>query len=162
LKILWVKSNLIGSRLIRWGLGIDCSHVALWFEDVRLIYHSYGKGMHEVDPTEFFKINTTVHSIDLTCDEFAIYSEFSAAVVDIEYDYSALAYLAWRGSLKKFLGVPFPQKNLLQHDSKYLCTEALYAFFEIYAKHTGEVILLQSQLAINSPCEVYRYLKTVL
>jgi hypothetical protein len=163
MKILFVKSNKFGSRLIRWGLGEDCSHVAVWFESLKKALHSYGAGITELSEEDFFKINTIVHQIPVSIpSEEIFYYAFKAATAKIPYDYSALCYFAYRGCLKKFFNVPFPKENALDKRSKFLCTEAIYAFLDIYSLETHHTILVNSVLSITSPYQLYLYLKTVL
>jgi hypothetical protein len=140
LKLLWVHSNKIGSKLIRWGLDTDCSHFAICFDegqiddplseteiDKGIAFHSYGSGTQLTWLKSFIRKNYVVHALEpreeLTlAQEEAVYKAILESEADRPYDYAALAWFGWRAALYKFLGWEIGGPNRWQHPEARLCT----------------------------------------
>lgn len=131
MKALFVASSHIGSRIIRWGLGEDCSHFAVCFDEDEhgggIIFHSYGKGPQLCWMRDFLEKYTVVHAlVPLVAptleNEEAIYKGMISAHSKDKYDYFALAWWSWRAALKKFMGVAIPPRNEWQRGNMSLCT----------------------------------------
>lgn len=126
MKLLFVKSNKWGSRFIRWGLGSDCSHFAVSFDDM-IVFHSVSGGA-ELEWLGLFKRNyTIVHALKFKApmplqDEESIYQGMLAEYSGEGYDFKALLFWLWRGTLLKFFGVPLPPKNQWSVSGYNLCT----------------------------------------
>lgn len=131
MRLLFVTSNLLGARFIRWGLGTDCSHFAVCFDEDSLgrgiVFHSYGVGAQLEWLGHFQKKNITVHSLEFVAkltlqEEEGIYKSLLSEYYGEGYDYKALLYWTWRGILNKFFKVPLPPKNRWAVDGYQLCT----------------------------------------
>jgi hypothetical protein len=129
MKFLWTTSDKVGARLIRWGLGSDCSHFAICFdEDIGgIVFHSHGKGPQLEWLGEFLKKNHVVHALTFKTplalmDEEDIYRKLVASYSSNRYDYPALLWWAWRGFLNKLFGIPITKENHWQQRGMSLCT----------------------------------------
>jgi len=162
LKILFVKANKIGSKIIRWGLNEPASHVAVQFGTSAMVYHSYLTGIREAHETDFHTDYDIVSEIDLDLfDESFILSRFEDAIPKKQtYDYPALFYFAWRGFLYKYFHRPFPRLNSWQEGGGFLCTEITYILAEILAEELAVMILPEDKdIAMVSPWTLYQLLK---
>ena len=130
--LLWTTSKKIGARIIRWGLGSDCSHFAVMFdEDLgerAIVFHSTSRGVGIDWLGSFLKENTIVHSlgprIPLTLQgEEAIYRKILASNIGVKYDYKALLYWVVWGLMAKMFGTGMPSRNRWQSKKDFLCTE---------------------------------------
>ena len=161
MNLLFVKSDKIGSKIIRWGLGEDVSHVIVEFDGkYHQYFHSYGMRLQPLSPKEYAAIGyEVVHKIELylpyeeECVAQDMYYKDSKYQL---YDYPSFVYFGWRAALKKFFDVPFPKRNSANERDKTLCTEALYLAADIFADITGYVILpTDMDLAITTPKDSY-------
>jgi hypothetical protein len=163
MKLLFVRSNKLGSRIIRWGLGEPVSHVAV---DIPAgIYHSYGTGIIKSSRDAFHAVYTVHRSLEISFPETlqqAATELFESYVSPHDgYDYPALAFFAFRAMLKKLLRVPFPKTNRLQVIESFLCTEIVYLVAQVHAELVGDALLLEvgDDLAMHSPWELYQILE---
>lgn len=161
MKLLFVKSPMIGSRIIRWGLDEPVSHVIVSFDvdKMPVMFHSYGSGLTRLYADEFekhrYEIVDLVELPLIFSQELAARKEFEASTGYQKYDYLALAYFSWRVFLKKFFKKPLPDVNRWGFSDYDLCTEAVYLVAEIYAKITAKMILPPARdLGIVSPWEL--------
>ena len=131
MKLLFVKSNKVGSRVIRWGLRSDCSHFAVCFDEDSLgsgiVFHSYGLGTKLEWLGEFDKHFEVVHALEFktklaVCDEETIYQRLLQLYSGKRYDYPALAWWTWRALLNRLFGVPIGVKNRWSVEGMLLCT----------------------------------------
>lgn len=131
MKLLWVKANKPGSRLIRWGLGTKSSHFAVCFDEDEegggIVFHSYGKGPQMGwfgDFLEHYEIvfALSFKSVLTLADEESIYKGIIKQYRKQWYDYAALAWWAWRVLLLKFFRQPLPEKNAWAINGFALCT----------------------------------------
>jgi len=130
-KLLWVTSEKIGSRLVRWGTDSDCSHFAITFdEDERghgIVFHSYGSGTQLVWFREFIKNYQIIHALapkqNLTLfEEERVYRNILDSESGLKYDYPALAWWCWRVILAKCFNTPITHENKYENPRMRLCT----------------------------------------
>lgn len=125
MRLLWVKSNLPLSLLIRWGLKEPCSHFAVVFDD-KLVIHSDLMGVGLKWYPEFVKSHTVVHERDYDIDTFAqeaVYQGVLDVYAGSSYAYKAFFYFCWRALLWRILGVAMPEKNPYDVKGQFLCTQ---------------------------------------
>jgi hypothetical protein len=160
--VLLVRSNKIGSRLIRWGLGEPVSHFAIRFHIPGVIYHAYGRGILRVDPADFHNEIVETIALPATDAEEILCEQFFKNCTGYQaYDYPALLYFTWRVALKKFFGVAMPPLNAWNVDDYDICTELAYMLGEAYAQYCGKMILPEGyDLAIVSPWQLGNLLKS--
>jgi hypothetical protein len=115
--VLFTRSNLLGSRIIRAVTGEEVSHCAILLSNTGVI-HATPTGSAVVPLSEFKKVNTLVYLIAIPRDT-AIRVDFAR---NKSYDWGAFCYLGLRLLLRK-VGIRLPKKNLWQTTGMYLCTE---------------------------------------
>lgn len=128
---LWSTSELAVSKAIRLGLGEDCSHFSIVFDEHEdgygLMLHSSLMGVELLWFNKFRESHKIIHALRPRPD-FALNQEesvFRAIVTKFygkSYDYKALAYWAWRGFLKRCFGKPIPSVNRWGDRDQFLCT----------------------------------------
>jgi len=132
MKLLWVKADKIGSKIIRWGLNSDCSHFGISFDEDEqgrgIAFHSYGVGTQLEWLREFKKKYTIVHSLTPSWamtlqEEENVYK----AILDEEagrlYDYAGISFFALIALRNKMTGkTSLPTSNSWQKDNMRLCT----------------------------------------
>lgn len=163
MKILFVRSNKIGSKIIQWGLDEPVSHVAVEFSDAHLIYHSYGSGITVVEPYEFYEKHSVIGSISLNvASDEEIHRLFKSSIPPRHgYDYLGLLYFTWRGFLKKFFNRPLPRLNAWQEQENFLCTELDYILCNTLAEKTGLMLLPENyDIAMLPPWQLFKLMQT--
>lgn len=155
MRLIWTKSNMVLSRLIRWGLDTDCSHFAIVFNSPAggLMFESNLIGTHPSFYKNSSKKFELVHSIDLNIPaelENMVWDKIVDKYDGKGYDFGAFAYFIWRGILKKFLNISMPDKNRWATENAFLCVECGNVLEEF-----GIVLPLGIDTAIASPHEVY-------
>ena len=112
--VLFTRSSLPVSWLIRKITGEDCSHVAI-LQDGHVIHCDF-TGVHLVTLEEFTKHSQIVHEakLDQSIDMKAVYEKHRHAW----YDFGALSYLGLR-----YLFPFLPKANLWQTTGMYICSE---------------------------------------
>lgn len=162
MNVLLVKSNKLGSRLIRWGLGEPASHMAVEFPDAGVVYHAYGHSILRVARKDFNYILVDKIVLRATAAEDCdMENFFRSATTYQKYDYPALLYFAWRVFLKRYLGRPFPRVAAWNVPDWSICTELGYLIGEAYARSCGQMILPEGyDLAIVSPWQLGNLLKS--
>jgi hypothetical protein len=153
-KILFVKSNLLGSKIIRWGLNEESSHVAIQFNS--LIVHSSVFGVSLVWNKSFYKHYKVVNELDYSDrldlrEEDKVFCGIMDNYDESRYDYSALIYFIFRGLLKKLFKIPFPNKNPLNEANSFLCTELI--------SKLPKRLTVDIDYSITSPDRLYPLLK---
>lgn len=124
MKILLVKrpNNFI-SHLISEVTGEPESHVAIEF-DCGLVMDSSATGVH-IKPASYFRKKTQVLRelvpVAKIPDKIAV--AISSPYWGKFYDYGALLYLAVVFSLRNYLNIPLPKKNLWHDSGMFMCTE---------------------------------------
>jgi len=155
MKMIWTKSALPFSKLVRYGLGTDCSHFAIVFDTPAggLMFESNLLGTHPKFYKSALAHMEVVHQIDLPLhivDEDEVWDEVVARLDGREYDWGAFFYFCWRGALKKFFARPLPKKNAWAKDGTDLCVEV----FSAVKKYTAlkDVAI---ELSMTGPHELY-------
>jgi hypothetical protein len=126
MQILFTRSNKIGSKIIRWGLGEPVSHAAIRYDDY--VVHSYMHGVTMTHISEFLKHSEVVYTVTIPNNVprlFRLFLRTSTA----SYDIGALLYLTLHFGLRK-MGIPSPKKNLWQTSGMYLCTEWVSSYLD--------------------------------
>lgn len=145
--LIFTKNNTCLSRLIRWGLGEDVSHMGIVF-DKKVVFHSNLYGTHLKWLINFIKKNDIVHIIDVPLslqEEEEIFLRIPQ-YDEKWYDFGALFYFLWRGLLYKLFSTPIPKTNIFGHSDQFLCTEL--------AKMIDPSL---DNLEMTSPYQVYLY-----
>lgn len=138
MKLLWVTSSRVGSKIVRWGLDTDCSHFAICFDEGQveepfaeiakgIAFHSYGSGTQLEWLKTFLCKNYVVHAIEpvkaLTLEEEeSVYKAILESESDRRYDYPAFFWFGWRAFLYKVLGWDIAGINRWQRPEARLCT----------------------------------------
>ena len=136
MKLLWTKSNNIGSKLIEWGTGGDCSHFAVVFDDrpggYGILFHSHITGAGLDYFGSFTEKNQIVHAMEpkYPLNEEAVYQALVSRFNHRPYDRLAYLYFGVRVFMLKFFGVPLPQRNRWGDRDALLCTEVAQALSE--------------------------------
>jgi len=132
MKLIFTKSNLPLSVLIRWALNEPVSHFAVVF-DSKFVIQSNLLGVQLNWLNTFKKHSEIVFSIekDLTLEmEEQVYRSLLDNFDGRSYDWAAFFYFMWRAILNKSLGVPIPSKSPYGSPLKFLCTEIYSALPE--------------------------------
>lgn len=155
MKIIFSKNNLILSKLIRWGLKEDCSHVGIVF-DSGLIFHSNLLGAHLQWFEDFKRHNEIVHELEYKIDEFSeevLFNDIVAKYDGKTYDFSSFLYFIYRGALWKFFNKPFPSINPYNKKNQFLCTEMVLLLQDSVLPE-----LKGADLSLTSPYKLYEML----
>lgn len=158
MRLIWTKSNLILSKLIRWGLNEDCSHFAIVFDSPAggLMFESNLLGTHPKFYKTAKKHCEIVHEIVLNVSvevEDRVWDIVVDNYDDEPYNFGAFLYFAWRAFLYKAFKRPFPAVNKWSKPDTHLCDQLYDAVENIAAPN------LNIDLAITSPHKVYEKLK---
>jgi hypothetical protein len=134
MRIIWTKSTMPLSYLIRFITGEDCSHLALVFEsrDGGLMFESNLLGTHPKFYKNAAKHFTIVHEmkVDATVEqEDAAWDLMVDQFDGKSYGFMAALYLAWRKILLRAFKSPMPMVNAWATDDTYFCDE-LYLILE--------------------------------
>jgi len=131
MKLLFTKSNGIGSRLIRWTLREDCSHLAICFDEWAsgsgIVFESTSRGTSLSWFIEWRKHQTVIHALEFSPnltlqEEEELYLDLLKTYSGIKYDWGTLTFWAWRGFLWRFFGVKLPKKDQWAVDGYNLST----------------------------------------
>lgn len=130
---LWSKSNRIGSRVIRWGIGEPSSHFsAMFFEgrgdDALVIESRLSTGVRRISFKEWKRHNQIVHA--LKCppalpDETALYGLIWTRLRGRQYDQWAMAYWVYAGLALRLFRRKLPHKNAWGKNELVYCVEIL-------------------------------------
>lgn len=124
MKLLFVKSEMPLSKLIRWGLKEPVSHFAIEFDN-KIVFHSNLLGTSIDWSNNFRSSHDVVCSIECNVSlelEEQVYQSILDKNCGKGYDFKAFAYFMWRAALFRFFGIAFPAKNAWAEDGKFLCT----------------------------------------
>lgn len=132
MKLLWMKSPNIVSRLIMAVTGDDCSHFCFLFETPQregLLFEVNLLGSSPSFLSKSLKNHTIVHSIDkplpIETEDYIwdlIVNQYSKA----DYSFKGAVYLGWRKLLNRWFGISIPVKNKYASVGKMFCTEAYF------------------------------------
>ena len=156
MQILFVRSDKIGSKFIRWGFDEPASHVAISFNSGR-VFHSYGVGIMEQDAFMFAHTYTAAGTITLQADSDDDLEEKFRALLQPKslYDYPALLYFGWRVFLFKFFGQKMPKINRWNQAEKFLCTEVSYILCTVLAEKGVVLLPANTDIAMISPWQLF-------
>lgn len=125
MKIVFTRSRMPVSILIRWVLKEPVSHSAFVFDD-KLVVHSdlsgvrlewFGKFKKRVDIVE-----ELIYDLPLEKEE-EVYRSILDRFDGQPYDWGAFFYFCWRGLLHRFFGAKMPVRNPWGRKDWFLCTE---------------------------------------
>lgn len=158
IKILFTRRASFGSRLIRWALKEDCSHVAVAFDcDDKgrgIVFHSSVKGVELKPWYDFRKHYEVVHDYEITHislgAEENVYLSIVERMLDKPYDWKAVIFWSIAVIKARLFGVAIPKKNHWQSNGAYMCTEVLSAL-----KDSLPIMTWPEDLEITSPHEIY-------
>jgi len=159
MKLIFTKSKLPLSLLIRAITGDDCSHMALVFESRAggIMFESNFLGTHPKFFRNASKHFTIVHSLDIPVSvdqEDKAWDEMVDRFDGKNYDFGAIFYLGWRIILKRVFGSHLPKVNLWQTKDAYFCDE-LYQILEIVG-----FLSLDAEAGMKTPHMVWEELRT--
>jgi hypothetical protein len=145
IELCFTRSNNLGSRIIRNVLEEPVSHVCFMVENA--VIHSNFYGVHVDLKKRFMTENIVVYRIPLKY-KFPDLQERLQYLMQFyaPYDYTGFIYFAWRAVLRRFLGIPLPDKNKLNQKNAYLCTEF------------ATMILDEKEHGIITPYQLYQRL----
>ncbi len=123
--ILWTTNNMWGSRLIRWGFGDDCSHVAVQFGAT--VYESrLQDGVKSRGLSDFLSVNQVVHRKVITWS--ATDESIAECIVKTKqgsrYDTKALLWWAVCALGRRITG-RVPAHNQWGDKDQFFCVEVL-------------------------------------
>lgn len=131
MKLLFVRSQLLGSRLIRWGLEEECSYFAICFDDQAkgsgIVFESKASGAELSWFGHFKKTHYLIHALsfnepmDLEAEE-SIYQSILAQYSGQGYDWRALGYWVLQVIGHRLLKLPISRQNAWQQAGYNLCT----------------------------------------
>jgi hypothetical protein len=130
MKLIWTKSHLPLSLIIRAITGEDCSHFAFVFESQAngLVFQSnlLGTGpefLNVLSSSSGFEI---VHQLDLpmtVAEEDAAWDLIVQSYDNLGYNFLGAAYLGWRYLLKRIFKRPLPAKNPWDQAGTLFCDQ---------------------------------------
>ena len=154
MKVIWTKSRLPLSYIIRWFTGEPCSHLALVFNSNNggIMFESNLMGTH----IKFFKNAkkhcTIVHEMIVpmtSAQEDCAWDLMVDRFDDKPYDYMGALYLGLMKLRFRIFKTPISKVNKWQNKGAYFCDE-LYQILEIAGfKHLGV------ELGMKSPEDVW-------
>jgi hypothetical protein len=167
MEFLFVKSGKVGSQLIRWGLGEDCSHFAVRFDLMPkpvLIEArgDTGRVQGTTDLAPFYRDQTIVHRLMLAHADMnfekALYRTMYPRVGEC-YDYKAMAFWTVAVAARRLFGLPAPTENKWGSRTDHYCVEVLQGSEPVLKQYLG-VDLMKIDLEMTSPFGLYRLLKS--
>jgi hypothetical protein len=161
MRFYFTKNGLPGSKAIMWGLGEDCSHLAIGFDDF-VIESRMGEGCGEAPKWEFLKRNKVVHTLTLKDPdpnwEASLLKSVRMNTKGKKYDKGAIAFWAAAALGKKLFGMAQPHKNPWGKKGEHYCVEILRGSEKILDGHLG-TDLGKLDLEMLSPYQAYLVLK---
>ena len=155
----------MGSRLIRWGTGSDCSHFAIGFHNIHLndlvLESTYPEGFRTIPFNKWKVGKKIVHLIQVPIDpktEYSLYVRCQQALSGKKYDEEAIAYWTTRIVLNKLLFIPMPDDNLWGKVNKIYCVEVLWAIKDWLETQN---IKFTKEIEMTSPHDAFEILKRI-
>jgi hypothetical protein len=146
MRVLFTKSDLCGSKLIRWALEEPVSHVALEHDGV-VLHSTWGSVDLDALGT-FLEHREIIYTIDVPDYGLADMIELANRYEGSSYDFTGLVYFSVAALLRKFLNVPLPKSNTWNTPGQFLCTEV------------ASLLIYGYEDAIMTPYEMYLRLKS--
>ena len=147
MRILFTKSDRIGSNLIRWGLEEPVSHVAMEVEN--LVLHSTWDGVDIDHIHTFLETREIVCSVEIPELGWEKMLEIARKYEGRSYDFVGLLLFAGAALSRKFFGTPLPKYNTWNQKEAFLCTEI--ATMALFGRENG----------IITPYELYLRLENI-
>ena len=120
MRVLFTRSGLIGSRIIRGLTGEDISHVALEMDDI--VIHARFDGVEIEGLPHFLEHNEIVRAYEVSGDNRKRF--WKAMLLEgSRYDKLAFFSIGLRIMLRKSLGIMIPSLNRWAVRRQYICTE---------------------------------------
>jgi len=143
MRLVYVRNNKIGSRLIRWLTKEKASHVALDFRAEEKVIHFHFFGCSIVERRSFYKEYEYGLAFTQVLEDFdAPYVSFMLARDFVQgssgYSLKKLFRAAW--NLVRYRGKA-THLNLGNATDSFICTEIAYVVGHIYAKLKAHMIL---------------------
>jgi len=164
---LWTTSNRVGSKLIRWGRGDDCSHFSVcWDQLVEdlprehwLVTESRIRSGVKADWLSVVEKTSAIqHQIKFDIspsDERSLYGKFIKEMGGKQYDSDGVVFFAL-SSLAEKLGFPKASKNPWASRRNVFCTETIEVFRD-YLNGLGAE--LPERTGLLEPHDLYELLK---
>jgi hypothetical protein len=126
IRIMAVAGTTAGSKIIRWGVGEEASHLAVEFPRGEVIHSTLG-GTRKMSAVEFHEHYRVVKECSFPDgkDVAMVQALMWAGLQDRAYDRPAFVFFAWRAFMRKFFSVPFPKRNYWESKDLYLCVEVI-------------------------------------
>lgn len=165
IRVWAVRSERFASKLIRFGLKQDASHLASGISG--FVFHSSIHGVEKLAHDAFWYgkyPNTIARFVELpaTLEQEKLIAEKLTPYYEQGYDWKAFAYFSWRCLLRLTLRIPLPKKGT-DNAEEFLCVEALYIFLEIYSEVTGRTFALPGkELGVMSPNDCVDWISACL
>lgn len=144
MKVLFTKSNLIGSRIIRWATGEDVSHCALQWGPI--VIHAALLGVEIWAYENFLDVHEVKYEFELPQKDDADSLANLVKKQGSAYDYTAVLWLGLSFLFKKVTGRLLPGPNKWASKRAFCCTEYL------------SFILLGEQDSLITPHQLYKKL----
>jgi hypothetical protein len=125
MKLVWTKSKLPLSLLIRGVTGEDCSHFLFVFDN-GVAFQSNLLGTNPVFWNVDMRHLTVVHELDLKVPkevENHVWHKVISKYAGKPYDYGGFFYLGFWFLMKRFFGIKMPAKNKWSKKGTYYCDE---------------------------------------
>jgi len=119
IEVLFTKSELIGSKMIRKITNEEISHCAILYFD-KVIHSSY-YGVKRVSYSEFAAHNEIVYRVEVPIAPKTIIETYEK-LKNKPYDYGALLFLGIRYLAIK-CGIKMSYRNLWQDSGCFICSE---------------------------------------
>lgn len=155
MKLIWTKSNLPYSILIRKLTGQDCSHFAIVFESPAggLMFESNLLGTHPKFFSNAKKHFEVVHQLDLDLSteiEDKVWDEVVDKFDGKPYDFGGALYLGIRILLERVFKIKRPTVNRWASSEKFYCDEIYDCL-----KAISDLPPLDENGGMDTPFEVY-------
>lgn len=131
MKLIWSKSKMPLSVVIRLITGEDCSHFAIVLYDGKpgeIMFESNLLGVHPSFFQSALKTHTIVHELSYAWSqqlEDIVWDRMVAQYDGRPYDFTGALYLGWRTLLLRFFGIPKPMKNKWAISGTDYCDELM-------------------------------------
>ncbi len=131
---LFTKSDLIGSKMIRWALDEPISHCAVVFDAAfdgknhqGIVFHSHFGGVKFSWLKHFYTSNRTIFALrpkdDSLENEERVYRKIVDNFYGEDYDKKMFFEFSYYALRYKLTGKPIPQESKLGDGQSFLCTE---------------------------------------
>ena len=151
---LFSTSNLIGSKIIRWGtkhlepeIKNTPSHVAILVNEKWVFESTLESGVKRISYDKWKEKNKEVGKYKCqTKRELSEVIDYFRSVNGKKYDYFALIYFSIYVGLNKFFGIKIPKKNKWNRKNSYFCSEVMGEMLGLDYQMTAPVqIMAQAQ-----------------